>query len=81
LKRRWAARHPGIGCDETHQKADADQEGACDRSKPDFGNGWRDLCCKMTFDPVLSAAMYYRCKLSHRSLHDLACHAHIGLGE
>src|SRR5262249_42760442 len=39
LKRRWAARHPGIGCDETHQKADADQEGACDRSKPDFGNG------------------------------------------
>lgn len=38
LKRGWAARHPGIGCDETHQKADADQEGACDRSKPDFGN-------------------------------------------
>jgi hypothetical protein len=38
LKRGWAARHPGIGCDGTHQKADADQEGACDRSKSDFGN-------------------------------------------
>ena len=82
LKRRWAARHPGIGCDETHQKADADLEGACDRSKPDFGNGRRDSCRKTTpkIDPVLRAATNYRRKLSHMSLHDLARHAHIGLG-
>jgi hypothetical protein len=38
LKRRWMARHPGVGCDETHQKAQADQEGVCDHLDPDFDN-------------------------------------------
>jgi hypothetical protein len=82
LKRGWAARHRGIGCDETHQKADADQEGACDRSLNQTSATDEDSCRKTTskIDPVLSAATNDRCELSHRSLHDLARHTHIDLG-
>jgi hypothetical protein len=38
LKRRWMMRHPSIGCNETHQKTQADQEGACDHPDPTFDN-------------------------------------------
>ena len=40
-----------------------------------------DSCRKTTskIDPVLSAATDCRCKLSRRSLHDLARHAHVDL--
>jgi len=41
-----------------------------------------DSCRKTAskIDPVLSAATDCRCKLSRRSLHDLARHAHVDLG-
>ena len=42
LKGRWQARHPGVGRDESYQKADTDQEGATDHLDPVCNSRRRD---------------------------------------
>jgi hypothetical protein len=78
LERYWLARHPGVGCDETRQKADADYESTSEHLDPVCDLRIRDSHRQTTsrVDMRLSAGI----RFGQRSLHDPAHHADIDLG-